>query len=685
MARVIDHDVGSCGCCKRAVDLGRAYVTADHRPPCACHLIDVREDLAASFKAGAKGDHSSVAGVLRRAFREESLRKLFGHNSIQDAILLNCGGMNHVFMVVVGKLLAKCTRPKSAAFSECLEAERLRSSAQGFEKDPHAVFPRATFLCKEAGKPSPEGRCEILLFDLLEGCVSLADLVRSFERSHQLGVLQSTAQCEMFRARGDCDHVALLRSLVVRQAVCLGRRFQALYGRRHGDFKADNVLLDSSGRARLADFLSPFCRSCDRDEFMTSLQTMHPTIQEMRSAFEQSWRQTPCEGADLWEPCRPILNECLAGNLRLIEELGQMAQERKGKSIFGPMPSIFDKMQSLLPSDDGERRGSKPPLPPEGLAPIQIAELPRPAIKGDFTFSVTRDVSTCSTSGDSSVFMSATLSGGSGGFSSLTLPGVERTSSSSSGCFRPLREGLEEPKLRLGSPQRCESPGPKVSAWLQKPVGLPPQSKLSVPTPSFVPGMSPLARGRDGYRSCLDLGAGAHSFYVAQSYAVHSGGWSILLPQVQSSWPSQAYNSQIPAMGQSQPVTVVEEPKFYFGQQTLNLSPEFGSFFVAAPPQSPVLPTPQAVMMCPQTPPRHSAYQRSSVTLPPAGSLQSPRPFCWESGLAPSPPPFVFHKTAGVPQSPKPGELGSPYGLSSPLTRTGRCATSPYRSHFPFR
>lgn len=390
----------------------------------------------------------------------------------------------------------------------------------------------------------------------------------------------------------------------------------------------------------------------------------------------------------------------------------------------------------------------------------------------------------------------------------MPQPGIDMTASSPHPRFRLVREetvlctgGLETPTfcsgnpqrftspgpavpavsvwlqkpVGSGSPQRFTSPGPVVSSWLQKPVVLPPHSKVSVPTPPFVHGMSPLGRGRAGHRSYLDSAAGTQSIDVAPSHAAPTGG-SMLLPQarpqVPSTWPYQAYSSQIPTMGQLQPVAVaasqanrgdafrpevteepnfrlgqqspefgsflaappqspvllalqvqssqpshayrsqtpvmlrsqlhpvavaasqaVEEPKVYFDPQTQGtfsdaLGPEFGSFFVAAPPPS----TRQAVMMCAQTPAPPASYQqrsplpcgRASVALPPAGSLQSPRRLCWQSSRAPS--PFLFHKPAGVQQGPKPGELGSPYRFASPLmATTTRFAASPYRSNFTFR
>merc|ERR1711879_905758 len=102
-----------------------------------------------------------------------------------------------------------------------------------------------------------------------------------YERTHAVGMLQNSSPCVAHRELGVCEHVHWLSSLLVQQVPLLNRRFQAMHGRRHGDFKANNVLVERGGTPRLADFLSAFCRSCDRNEFLGSIPSMHPAVRDM--------------------------------------------------------------------------------------------------------------------------------------------------------------------------------------------------------------------------------------------------------------------------------------------------------------------------------------------------------------------------------------------------------------------
>lgn len=315
---------------------------------------------------GAVAD-ADVGPALQRIFGSHGLRALFGRPDVVGARRLACGGLNHLFLVAHAGRLAKCTRPRSLCLSEAREAERLRRDVPSMAADAHLVFPLATFRCRGpqvGGMP----QCEIIIFEHLEGCRSLGDILRMFERTHPMGALKCAAPCLQHRNGHVCEHVAPLRMLVVRQTLRLIKRFQALHGRRHGDFKAENVLLDRRGVPRLVDFLSPFCRSCDREEFIASTDSAHPIINEMRGAFGSLWH-AESQRADALTPSLgcSVSQEEAFHNLQLMEALEQLCTVQQSQNIFGPVPSLLGQIGistiSLAPTP---LRGGRvqPALPP---------------------------------------------------------------------------------------------------------------------------------------------------------------------------------------------------------------------------------------------------------------------------------------------------------------------------------
>eukprot|EP00930_Biecheleria_cincta_P029032 TRINITY_DN20192_c0_g1_i1.p1 TRINITY_DN20192_c0_g1~~TRINITY_DN20192_c0_g1_i1.p1 ORF type:complete len:629 (-),score=108.39 TRINITY_DN20192_c0_g1_i1:244-2130(-) len=299
-------------------------------------------------------EDNDLALTLQRVFGREGIQAIFGCASTQGARRLKCVGFNHDFMVELGGKLAKCIRPHAGAggrFSEVMEAERLRHSSPSLENDQHALFPKTAFLCQAPCAGQGEFCCEILVFPFLEGCQSLGELVRSFERSHPCGVLRRGSACQEHLSdesgRTKCAHAHALHDLV-RQAARLGRRFQALHGRRHGDFKADNLLLDRDGHLRLADFLSPFCITCDSEEFLKSLQSTHPSTQELQETFHTEWSQQACAAAI------PDIRR----NSWLQEELRQLLAASQQQSLFGPMPDLLQGISPLAPG--GSPAGTMP-------------------------------------------------------------------------------------------------------------------------------------------------------------------------------------------------------------------------------------------------------------------------------------------------------------------------------------
>lgn len=325
-----------CSCCRPAVPTPTT--------PAACQVLGVYADP--SEVGHAEGEH--VGRALQRVFGAEGLRMLFGCASPAGARRIKSGGMNHVFMVAHAGRLVKCVRPEREYLSEAMEAERLQRQCPGLSTDEHALFPLATFLC-QAAVPLCGQHYEVAVFEYLHRCRSVGDLVRMFESTHPTGARQSTAACLGHRNSGTCEHVLLLQSLVVHQVTRLSLRFQALYGRRHGDLKADNVLIDRCGMPRLGDFLSPFCTSCDREEFMNSIPSVHPVVQSLRSAFDSAWHVEAKHNAEVstsyWVHCgRPLEPGDCNRNAQLLEALDHLDTARQSQPLFGPMPCLLSSM-----------------------------------------------------------------------------------------------------------------------------------------------------------------------------------------------------------------------------------------------------------------------------------------------------------------------------------------------------
>eukprot|EP00434_Breviolum_minutum_P012772 symbB.v1.2.011255.t2/scaffold748.1/size165754/9 len=326
-------ELKDCSCCK-AVEASRM---ASKPSTDAVSTLTLMADLEEVLKA----NEESLPSALLNVFGADGLSSIFGSASAKGAKRLWCGGFNHVFMIELGGKLAKCIRPHGGAGGDCsevLEAERLRHHFPSIYQDNHILCPQAAFLCK--ANTSKHYVCEVLVFNFIPGCQSIADLCRDFERTHPCGVRRSAASCSEHRALEDdqvnCEHFRALRALV-RQAASLGRHFQELHGRRHGDFKADNVLVDQHGHLLLSDFLSPFCVACDRDEFRSSIQSGHPICQQ---DFEEEWQaQAPA--------CRPF-NE--AANRKhtawLAEEMRKLTEASSKQSLFGPLPDLLQNISS---------------------------------------------------------------------------------------------------------------------------------------------------------------------------------------------------------------------------------------------------------------------------------------------------------------------------------------------------
>jgi len=342
---------------------------------------------------------SHIEAALWKVFGEEGLRRLFGCAELAGARRIHDGGLNHIFMVAHAGRLLKCMRPRGEHFSEVREAEHVRHYTPGLIDDPHLLFPLSSFVCVEAAPKCNQPPCEVMVFKYLEGCRSVGDLIRMFERTHPMGVLQHTATCAEYRACGTCQHVPLLHSLVVQQSARLSARFQALHGRRHGDFKCDNILLDRGGVPKLADFLTPFCRSCDRREFVTSAHANHHVVQEMQLAFERVWPEEISRSSAFVFPGASALEPGeREGNARLMEALEQLVSASQANSVFspssqaslfGPVPDLLGSLSAGWTSPGMSMQAAATaldvPTPPAELQSVELPPLGGMATSADFS------------------------------------------------------------------------------------------------------------------------------------------------------------------------------------------------------------------------------------------------------------------------------------------------------------
>lgn len=327
-------EMSDCSCCT-AVEVSRR----DTMPSLdAVSTLSLKGHLQEVLEA----NEQNLPTALSNVFGEDGLSAIFGRSSADGAKRLRCGGFNHVFMIELGGKLAKCIRPHGGAGGDCsevVESERLRHHFPSLCQDQQVLFPQAAFLCK--GMASTRYICEVMVFDFLPGCQSVADLCRDFERTHPCGVRRQAASCAEHRAleedKVNCEHFRALQALV-RRAASLGRHFQQVHGRRHGDFKADNILVDQHGNLLLSDFLSPFCAACDRNEFQTSIQSGHPICQDLQQVFEEEWQAPACQLSNEAAQRRQVA--WLAGEMRKLSEVSSQ------QSIFGPLPDLLQSISA---------------------------------------------------------------------------------------------------------------------------------------------------------------------------------------------------------------------------------------------------------------------------------------------------------------------------------------------------
>jgi len=344
--------LSQCVCCppSRVPALSSSALQADEVLPLYADPAEI-----------SRARDEEVDHALNRVFGAEGLRLLFGQQRISGARRLQRSGMNHVFMVTYADRLLKCVERKGCPeTSEVRETHRLRREAPRLIEDSHAVFPLVARGCRRhhEHQHAPDApQYEVLVFEYLEGAQSLGELIRIFERTHG-HMLKHRSPCTDYSQTGSCEHLHQLNSLIVTQAPFLSQRFQVRHGQRHGDFKADNILIDREGRPRLVDFLSPFCTACDREEFMTSICSTHPAITQMRDAACSRWQASASmsvpsanSGASPHWSSRavtlpPPSQSEFVSNLRLIESLEKLMaiSSSRTECLFGPVPSLLGKI-----------------------------------------------------------------------------------------------------------------------------------------------------------------------------------------------------------------------------------------------------------------------------------------------------------------------------------------------------
>eukprot|EP00929_Paragymnodinium_shiwhaense_P015758 TRINITY_DN123863_c0_g1_i1.p1 TRINITY_DN123863_c0_g1~~TRINITY_DN123863_c0_g1_i1.p1 ORF type:complete len:651 (-),score=141.04 TRINITY_DN123863_c0_g1_i1:250-2202(-) len=344
----------SCSCC-RAVAMPAAGSLRQQDVQALRVLADPAE-----IGRAAEAD---LDRALMRVFGPEGLQALFGVRSTMGARRLRGGGLNHAFMVGHAGRLLKCVRPQTPICSEAAQAVKLRTQSPGLVVDVHAVFPLATFLCEQGGQ-ADQAPYELLVFPWLDGCRPVSDLVRMFEKSHQTGSLRATSSCEAYRATGRCEHIRQLEAILTRQAAFLNGRFQGLHGRRHGDYKANNLLLCRDGMLRVADFLTPFCTSCDREEFLSSSMSMHAIVKDFRAAAAHGWeRYASAAVKHLGAVQASALGPAdVAGNARLLAALESFTPAVDDDTpLLGPAPILRPNSSISLTLPIGSSASTAPP------------------------------------------------------------------------------------------------------------------------------------------------------------------------------------------------------------------------------------------------------------------------------------------------------------------------------------
>lgn len=249
----------------------------------------------------------TAAARLRTALGPANLQLLLGIDawSLARSAESPTGTLSFVHGARVLRVLP--TGGGCAPRSEALDVAWLCHIHPSATVDTHLSLPLAGAVLRGAGAPY-----EALVHARPAGSVPLDDVLRAFAAAHSEearvgeddGGACAACCCGDFHASGVCGHAQALRSLVL-QVARLNRRFQARYGRRHGRYHADAILVRADGALTVEGPAGHDHVSCDRDDFVGSLRAIlaPQCAAQLSIAFSKAWAallaMAPCIVGDV--------------------------------------------------------------------------------------------------------------------------------------------------------------------------------------------------------------------------------------------------------------------------------------------------------------------------------------------------------------------------------------------------
>eukprot|EP00397_Hematodinium_sp_SG-2012_P006909 GEMP01006946.1.p1 GENE.GEMP01006946.1~~GEMP01006946.1.p1 ORF type:complete len:701 (+),score=136.13 GEMP01006946.1:257-2359(+) len=224
--------------------------------------------------------HANFAQELWDAFGEDVVEKIFDEEGILPAQVkcLANAGLNHEFIAISTKHLVKLIVPSGPSQAgEAHEMEFLRKYHPAIAEDPSVCFPKKCFRLLTGGNPAVY---DVVALEYHEGAMSVREITQIFERA----------------PKDDKNRLFVdMYNLVGEQVPRVLRRYQNRHLRKHGDGKADNILVTSKGRIVMCDMGSTFndsLKPCDRDEYLRSIPTLDAQLAEMKRRFDEVFRNT---------------------------------------------------------------------------------------------------------------------------------------------------------------------------------------------------------------------------------------------------------------------------------------------------------------------------------------------------------------------------------------------------------
>jgi len=271
--------------------------------------------------------HANFSQELWESFGEDVVEKIFDEEGIQphEVKCLANAGLNHEFIATSTKHLVKLIVPVGGlqASGEAHEMEFIRKNYPLISEDPSVCFPKKCFRLLTGGGHPPV--YDAVALEYHAGAMSIREITQIFERAPM--------------EEKQNMHAAMY-SLVGEQVPRVLRNYQLRHLRKHGDGKADNILVTKSGSIVLCDIGSTFndsLKPCDRDEYLRSLPTLDKQLTEMKRRFDDVFR---CQQ----EIVPPTPNEefnTSRRNIQLVKDVMRLKNTQKQGfhapiGLFGP-------------------------------------------------------------------------------------------------------------------------------------------------------------------------------------------------------------------------------------------------------------------------------------------------------------------------------------------------------------